>query len=105
MMVAAKLGWTEPEFWATTPRYFYNSCLALSQRERHSQEMARIGWYYTHLPRKQKGRLHVKDLMLFPWEKDESEAHKNEMKTRMLEEWKKIKAAAEARSGNGDSKT
>jgi hypothetical protein len=78
---AGVLGWTERQFWFSTPRYLRNAVAGYQAREEQRQlgqlRAARIVAFYAVTPYAEKGAINTfTDLFLLPGEESEQERNR-----------------------------
>ena len=89
MTWAARLGYTETQFWETTPRFFYNAMVGKIIDNREVWERERAGWWIRYQLTPQKGKHKgMLEWFPFPWEADKLEKHKETDKAQMIERLK-----------------
>jgi len=61
MQMAGRMGWSEEQFWFSTPRYFQNACTGFIDQQREEQieglRRTRLAAFYSFLPHTKKGTL------------------------------------------------
>lgn len=100
MELAGRCGYSEEEFWAMTPRFFYNATKGWEANRREAWERSRYAGYLAILPHvDKKKKLKITDLGRFPWEDEHNEGEALEKrlagkKTMLLERLKQAQAEA-----------
>lgn len=78
MVMAGRLGYSEEQFWAMSPRFFYNASVGEIFRQRDAWEIARFGYFFSaaapHL--KMKGRMDPYEFFPLSWEAEKVAAAK-----------------------------
>lgn len=91
MRCAGMMGWTEREYWLSTPRFFYNAWMGWQRTWQVQYETARYSAFLTLAPQAPKGRrLRLEDLGRFDWEKAARSNLGEEQKEALRAMWEKI---------------
>jgi hypothetical protein len=92
MQAAGRLGWSEEQFWLSTPRFLLNAMKGAASREQEAWERARFIAFYAVQPLKAHAnnwRINrPADLLIFDWERHRIKA-KAEIDPALIEAWGK----------------